>query len=59
QHLDMKDVESKILALHLWSTVHGLINLAQGERLDIVEVNQVDSLLQRTLDSVFKTVFKE
>ncbi|MFZ1750448.1 MAG: TetR/AcrR family transcriptional regulator [Saprospiraceae bacterium] len=58
-HLGMKDVEPRILALHLWSAVHGLINLAQGERLDIVEVNQVDTLLQRTLDSVFKTVFKE
>jgi hypothetical protein len=44
--------------LHLWSCVHGLVNLAQSERLEIVERNNTQALLKKTLDSVMVTIFR-
>jgi AcrR family transcriptional regulator len=56
--LKMKNVEPQILALQLWSSVHGLVSLAQSQRLNIVELNNSDALIHRTLDSMLVTIFK-
>lgn len=51
-------VEPRILALHLWSCVHGLVHLAQTERLEIVEKEHADILIAKTLDSVVVSIFQ-
>ena len=56
--LNLKGVDDRILALHLWSCVHGLVNLAQTERLEIVEQNNTRQLLERTLESMMNTIFR-
>ncbi|MBK8515289.1 MAG: TetR/AcrR family transcriptional regulator [Saprospiraceae bacterium] len=56
--LGLQGVNERILALHLWSCVHGLVNLAQTERLEIVEKNNAKELLEKTLDSMMKTIFR-
>lgn len=56
--LDIKDLEEEILALHLWSSVHGLVNLYLTERLEIVQNNAGTELITKTLDSIIKTVFR-
>jgi len=58
QKLNLKGLDERILALHLWSCVHGLVNLAQSERLEIVERNNTQALLKKTLDSVMVTIFR-
>lgn len=58
QKLKLKGLEDRILALHLWSLVHGLVNLAMTDRLDIVEKNNSKVLINKTLESVLKTIFK-
>lgn len=57
--LDLKNVEAKILALHLWSSVHGLVNLALTERLEIVEQNNAHMLIEKTLSAIIQTVFRQ
>ncbi len=59
EKLGMKQMEDRILALQLWSCVHGLVNLAQSERLEIVERNQTSSLIVKTLDSMLVSIFKK
>ena len=59
QQLGLKDLEDRILALQLWSCVHGLVNLAQSERLEIVERNQTKELISKTLDSMLVSIFKK
>lgn len=49
--------EARLLALHLWSAVHGLVNLARSQRLEMVEQNGGDELIHRTIDSMMKCVF--
>ncbi|MBK9567842.1 MAG: TetR/AcrR family transcriptional regulator [Saprospiraceae bacterium] len=56
--LEIQDVESDILALHLWSSVHGLVNLYLTERLEIVQRNNSSELVTKTLDAIIKTVFR-
>ncbi len=58
QKLTLKEVDERILALHLWSCVHGLVNLAQTERLEIVEQNNTKELLEKTLESMMSTIFR-
>lgn len=59
QKLKITNLEAKILALQLWSCVHGLVNLAQTERLEIVEQNQREELITKTLKSMLLSIFKE
>jgi AcrR family transcriptional regulator len=46
-----------ILALQLWSSVHGLVNLAQTERLEIVRGGDVDNVIRETLESIYISIF--
>ncbi|MBK8671238.1 MAG: TetR/AcrR family transcriptional regulator [Saprospiraceae bacterium] len=55
--LQMHALEERILALQLWSCVHGLVNLAHTERLEIVERNQTKELVSKTLDTMFLSIF--
>lgn len=57
QQLQIKNVEPRILALHLWSCVHGLVHLAQTERLEIVERDNATTLISKTLDSMLICIF--
>ncbi len=59
QQLGLNHLEDRILALQLWSCVHGLVNLAQSERLEIVERNQTKELISKTLDSMLVSIFKK
>jgi hypothetical protein len=42
----------------MWSTVHGLVNLAMTQRLEMVEQNGGHDLISKTIDSVMKCIFK-
>lgn len=57
--LKIDDVEDQILALHLWSSVHGLVNLYLTERLEIVQRNNSQELITKTLDAIIQTVFRK
>lgn len=57
--LEIKNVEEDILALHLWSSVHGLVNLYLTERLEIVQRNNSSALITKTLDAIIHTVFRK
>lgn len=57
--LEIKNVEEDILALHLWSSVHGLVNLYLTERLEIVQRNKSSELVTKTLDAIIHTVFRK
>jgi len=57
QNLSLKFKDERILALHLWSCVHGLVTLAQSDRIEIVEAGQKESLITRTLDSMLISIF--
>jgi AcrR family transcriptional regulator len=50
--------ESRLLALHLWSAVHGLVNLARSQRLELVEQNGGDELIHKTIDSIMQCLFR-
>ena len=49
--------DPRLVALHLWSTVHGLVNLSRSQRLEMVEQNHNDSLIQRTMESMLQCIF--
>jgi AcrR family transcriptional regulator len=53
----VKKMNANILALQLWCSVHGLIHLWQTDRLKIVEVDDYNSLLETTLDSIHNSLF--
>lgn len=57
--LQIRDVEADILALHLWSSVHGLVNLYLTERLEIVQRNNGEALIAKTLDAIIQTIFRK
>lgn len=51
QKLDKPKLEEKSLALQLWATVHGLVNLSSTQRLCVVEENaHSDDDKQRIID---------
>jgi AcrR family transcriptional regulator len=50
-------LKADILALQMWSSVHGLINLASTCRLDIVRVGDTKELLLETMDSIYNSLF--
>jgi AcrR family transcriptional regulator len=52
------NLDPKIVALQLWSCVHGLVNLANSDRLEIVEQNQKETLIAQTLEVMWKSLFK-
>jgi hypothetical protein len=52
-------LDPRILALQLWSCVHGLVNLAQTERLDIVAKDQTSELISKTLDCMLISIFEK
>lgn len=57
--LKMVNVEDKYLALHLWSSVHGLVNLALTERLEIVQEGSNEEMISKTLDSIMHSIFRK
>jgi len=57
ESVQLKNLNERILALQLWACVHGLVNLAQSERLEIVERNQTKELISKTLDSMLISIF--
>jgi AcrR family transcriptional regulator len=59
EQLKIENVEDHILALHLWSSVHGLVNLSLTERLEIVQRNSSHELIGKTLDAIIKTIFRK
>lgn len=59
QKAEIKDLEPRILALQLWSCVHGLVHLAQSERLEIVERNNTNTLISKALDSMLISIFHQ
>ena len=57
-----KELESRALALQLWSTVHGLVNLSSTQRLCVVipEAHESDiqnQLVDQTLKNIFLSIF--
>ncbi|MBP8725451.1 MAG: TetR/AcrR family transcriptional regulator [Saprospiraceae bacterium] len=56
--LGLKGIDERILALHFWSTVHGLVNLAHSDRLEIIERNQTRQLIDRTLEAAMASIFR-
>lgn len=59
EQMEIQNVEEHILALHLWSSVHGLVNLYLTERLEIVQRNNSSELIAKTLDAIILTVFRK
>jgi AcrR family transcriptional regulator len=59
ERMEIQNVEEHILALHLWSSVHGLVNLYLTERLEIVQRNNSSELIAKTLDAIILTVFRK
>jgi AcrR family transcriptional regulator len=60
QHVEKSNrhhLKPDILALQLWTSVHGLVNLAQSDRLDIVRPNDKENLIYETLDSIYYSIF--
>jgi AcrR family transcriptional regulator len=49
-------LKSDILALQMWSNVHGLVNLAQTGRLEIVRDGEMIGLLEETIESISMSV---
>ncbi|MBK9256926.1 MAG: TetR/AcrR family transcriptional regulator [Saprospiraceae bacterium] len=56
-----KDItsEPRILALQLWSTVHGLVTLAHSQRLEIVEKGNHNALITATIDNSIHHLFSK
>ena len=49
----------RLVALQLWSTVHGLVSLAHANRLEIVEKDNTHTLITATLENVMTNLFIE
>lgn len=49
----------QILALQLWSCVHGLVNLAQSERLEIIQHKDSRELIDSVMESMMQTIFRK
>lgn len=57
--LQLKNIDENFLALHLWSSVHGLVNLALTERLQIVKQENTEEMISKTLDSIMHSIFRK
>jgi len=53
----LKNIEANILALQLWSSVHGMVNLYHSERLCIVIDDNPNELIEKTLKSMINSIF--
>lgn len=53
------EIDPRILALNLWSIVHGLVTLAQSQRLDIVEKDRTEELIESTLNMTISVMFRK
>jgi AcrR family transcriptional regulator len=51
-----KELKPEILALQLWSNIHGLANLAQTGRLEIVRSGEIAGLISETIESISVSV---
>lgn len=55
---DLPATSPRVLALMLWSSVHGLVNLALSQRLEMVQKNARQILITQTLDSILTCLIK-
>ncbi|MBK6362281.1 MAG: TetR/AcrR family transcriptional regulator [Saprospiraceae bacterium] len=55
----LKGYDAQIIALQLWSVVHGLVNLALTDRLGIVQPSDQKILIDKVLDSTIHCLFKK
>ena len=51
-----KRVDPRILALQMWSNVHGLVNLYHSQRLNVVGDEEPEKLIVQTLDLMIYTI---
>ncbi len=56
---NLTNLEPQILALQLWSTVHGLVNLTLSERMCIVVEGEPNELINKTLTSMLVSIFNQ
>jgi hypothetical protein len=49
-----KKTDPRILALQLWSTVHGLVCLGHSNRLDILDGIPTQQLIEKTIDTTIQ-----
>lgn len=56
--IQAEHMDARIVALHLWSCVHGLVNLALTDRIHIVENDDPQKLIGQVLDSVMHCMFR-
>jgi AcrR family transcriptional regulator len=58
----IKNWEERVLALHLWSSIHGLVGLINTQRLCVVDhiydTNEKNDLVMQTLDGIMLNTFK-
>ena len=59
QQHGLSHLHEDAMALHLWSSVHGLVNLALSGRLDIVEHSNTPALIDEVLHSILSCIFKK
>ena len=57
--LGLVDYDEQLLALQLWSSVHGLVNLALTDRLAIVEKYDGQTLIEKTLEANMISIFRK
>lgn len=55
----LRSLNEQVLALQLWSCVHGLVNLTLTDRLKIVDHDEPGILIEQVLDSMMECLFKE
>lgn len=49
--------DARLLALQLWSVVHGLVTLFHSQRLEMVEKNAGPDLVHKTIESMMRSTF--
>jgi AcrR family transcriptional regulator len=59
---NLKEVDPKILALQLWSNVHGMVNIANTDRLIVAEPDgdtlfRKEVLAEEVMQSIMKLIF--
>ncbi|MBK8621605.1 MAG: TetR/AcrR family transcriptional regulator [Saprospiraceae bacterium] len=59
QKYDLTTIDENVMALQLWSSVHGLVNLALTNRLDIVEHADKHEIIEKVLSSMLHCIFKK
>ena len=52
-------VQAHILALQLWSSVHGLVSLIHSQRLDVLEGQDPQDLAFQTVELTYQLLFPE